>query len=63
MQAQVSALEAEVGIRQIKVIPMLAVRVYKISSSKSVKEVIALCGKKSFVKYAESNHQYKALNN
>lgn len=61
--AQVSALESEVGLQQIKVIPELDVRVYKITSSKSVKEAIAICEKKPFVKYAEPNYQYKALKN
>lgn len=60
---QVSAMESEVGLRQIKIIPELEVHVYKITSSKSVKEAIAMCEKKSFVKYAEPNDQYKALNN
>jgi Fervidolysin N-terminal prodomain len=59
--AQVSALESEVGLQQIKVIPELNVRVFKITSSKSVKEVIAICEKKPFIKYAEPNRQYKAL--
>jgi hypothetical protein len=63
MQAQVNALESEVGLRQIKIIPELEVRVYKITSSKSVKEAIAICEKKPFVKYAEPNYQYKALKN
>lgn len=61
--AQVSAMESEVGLRQIKIIPELEVHVYKITSSKTVKEAIAMCEKKSFVKYAEPNDQYKALNN
>lgn len=62
-QAQVSALESEVGLEQTKVIPALNVRVFKITSSKSVKEIIAICEKKPFVKYAEPNYQYKALKN
>ena len=62
-QVQVNALESEVGLQQIKVIPELNVRVYKITSSKSVNEVIAICEKKPFVKYAEPNYQYEALKN
>ncbi len=61
-QAQVNALESEVRLQQIKTIPALDVRVFKITSSKSVKEVIAICEKKTFIKYAEPNRQYKALN-
>ena len=63
MQAQVNALESEVGLQQIKIIPELDVRVYKITSSKSVKEAIAICEKKSFVKYAEPNYKYETLKN
>lgn len=58
---QVSALESEAGIEQIKVIPELDVRVYRITSSKSVSDVIAICEKKPFVKYAEPNYKYEAL--
>lgn len=61
--AQVSAMESEVGLQQIKMVPELDVRVYKITSSKSVKEAIAICVKKPFVKYAEPNYQYEALKN
>lgn len=35
----------------------------KLAPLKSVKEVIALCEKKSFVKYAEQNYQVKAFKN
>lgn len=63
MQAQVNALESEVGLHQIKAIPQLDMRVFRITSSKTANEVIALCEKKSFVKYAEPNDQYKALKN
>ena len=60
--AQVSALESEAGLQQIKVISELDVRVYRITSSKSANEVIAICENKPFVEYAELNHQYRALN-
>jgi len=63
MQAQVSALESEVGLQQIKAIPELDMRVFRITSAKSANEVITLCEKKPFVKYAEPNYQYKALKN
>jgi Fervidolysin N-terminal prodomain len=62
-QAQVSALESEVGLQQIKIISELDVRVYRITSSKSVNEAIAICEKKPFVKYAEPNYKYETLKN
>lgn len=62
-QAQVHALESEVGLLQIRIIPELNVRVFKITSSKSVNEVVALCERKPFVDYAEPNYQVKALKN
>lgn len=61
--AQISAFESEVGLQHVKTIPELEVRVYRITSLKSVKEVIAIAEKKSFVKYAEPNNQYTTLNN
>lgn len=61
--AQISAFESEVGLQHLKTIPELEVRVYRITSLKSVKEVIAISEKKSFVKYAEPNNQYTTLNN
>jgi hypothetical protein len=61
--AQVSALEFEVGLKQIKVIPELNLRVFQITSSKSADEVIAICEKKPFVMYAEPNHKFQALKN
>jgi len=60
---QVSALEFEVGLKQIKAIPELNLRVFQITSSKSADEVIAICEKKPFVKYAEPNHKFQALKN
>lgn len=62
-QAPVSALESEVGLQQIRIIVAIDVHLYRITSSKSVKEAIVICEKKPFVQYAEPNHQYKALNN
>lgn len=61
--AQVSAMESEVGLQQIKAIPELDVRVYRITSAKSVNEAITICEKKPFVAYAEPNYQYKGLKN
>lgn len=61
--AQVNALEAEAGLELIKVISELDVRVYRITSSKSVSDVIAICEAKTYVKYAEPNYQYNTLRN
>lgn len=60
---QVSALESEAGLKQIKVIPELNLRIFQITSSKSADEVIAICEKKPFVEYAEPNYKFKALKN
>lgn len=62
-EAQISALEFEAGLKQIKVIPELNLQVFQITSSKSAEEVIAISEKKTFVKYAEPNYQYKNLKN
>jgi len=59
--AQVTALESEVGLEQLKIIPELNLRVFRITSAKDVEEVIAICEKKPFVKYAERNHQVNAF--
>ena len=59
--AQIKALESELGLQPIKEIPAISVRVYKITSTKSVKEVIERCGKQSLVEYAEPNQIYKTL--
>jgi Fervidolysin N-terminal prodomain len=57
--AQIKAMESEFGLQQIKEIPALNVRVYRITSTKTVKEVIENCGKHAFVEYAEPNYKYK----
>lgn len=62
-EAQIDVMESEVGLKQIKEIPALNVRVFKITSSKSVKNVVAECEKMPYVKYAEPNYEYKALKN
>lgn len=57
--AQIKAMESEFGLQQIKEIPALSTRVYKITSTSSLKEVIENCGKHAFVEYAEPNYKYK----
>ena len=59
-ETQVKALEAEIGLEQVKTIPVLNLRVFKITSQKSLQEAIAACQKMSFVEYAEPNQQYRA---
>ena len=59
--AQISELESEFGLKQIKTIPELNLRVFRITSTKNVDEVIAGCEKKPFVRYAELNQQVNAL--
>ena len=59
--AQIQALASELGLQQISEIPAISVRVYKITSTKSLKEVIERSSKQAFVEYAEPNQTYKAL--
>jgi hypothetical protein len=62
-EAQINVLEYDVGLQQINEIPELNVRVFKITSSKSVKKVVDACEKMPYVEYAEPNYEYKALKN
>ena len=57
--SQVKAMQSEIGLKQIKTIPALNLRVFKITSQKSLQEVIQACQKMSFVEYAEPNQQYR----
>ena len=57
--SQVKAMQSEIGLEQIKTIPELNLRVFKITSQKSLQEVIQACQKMSFVEYAEPNQQYR----
>ncbi len=58
-ESRVKALASEVGLEQIKTIPELNLRVFKITSQKSLEEVIAACQKQPFVEYAEPNQKYR----
>lgn len=62
-EAQINVMEYDVGLKQINEIPELNVRVFKITSSKSVKNVVDECEKMPYVEYAEPNYEYKALKN
>ncbi|GEM_PF-6175156 len=59
--AQIQALASELGLQQINEIPAISVRVYKITSPISLKEVVERSSKQAFVEYAEPNQTYKAL--
>ncbi len=59
--AQIQALQSELGLEQIKEIPAISVRVYKITSTKSVKKIVERMSKQAFVEYAEPNQVYKTL--
>ena len=58
-EVQVKAMQSEIGLKQIKTIPELNLKVFKITSQKSLQEVIQACQKMSFVEYAEPNQQYR----
>lgn len=57
--SQVKAMQSEIGLKQIKTIPELNLRAFKITSQKGLQEVIQACQKMSFVEYAEPNQQYR----
>ncbi len=58
---QIESMASEVGLEQVKVIKELNLRVFEITSGKSVDEVIEHCRKEPFVEYAEPNLTYKAM--
>ncbi len=59
-ESRVRALELEVGLQHVKTITALNLKVYKVTSNKSLEEVIAACEKASFVEYAEPNQKVSA---
>ncbi len=59
-EAQIKTLESQIGLQQVKAIPGLNLRVFKITSSKSLQEVIESCQKLPFVEYAEPNLRYQS---
>ena len=58
-ESQIVAMMSESGLEQIKVIKALNIRVFRVRSSKPIKEIIAACEQQPFVKYAEVNQTYK----
>lgn len=58
---QINAMASEMGLQEVKKIPELGLQVYRITSGKSVTEVVEHCEKHAFVEYAEPNYTYKAL--
>jgi YVTN family beta-propeller protein len=59
-EAQVQAMQSQIGLQQVKAIPELNLQVFKITSQKSIQEVIDSCQKLSFVEYAEPNQKFKS---
>ena len=49
----------QLGLMQIKTIPALNLGVFKITSKKSLQEVIQACQEMSFVEYVEPNQQFR----
>ena len=60
-EAQIKSMASEVGMQQVKFIKELNLGVFKITSGKSVDEVIEHCQKEPFVDYAEPNLKYKTM--
>lgn len=60
-ETQIKSMASEVGMEQVKFIKELNLRVFKITSGKSVKEVIEHCQKEPYVEYAEPNLKYKTM--
>lgn len=56
---QIKAMAQDAGMQQVKEIKALNVRVFKITSGKSLEEVIKHCKQEPFVEYAEPNQTYK----
>lgn len=56
---QIKAMASEIGMLQVKEIKALNIRVFKITSQKSLEEVIKHCERESFVEYAEPNQTYQ----
>ncbi|NIR51725.1 hypothetical protein GWO43_24425 [candidate division KSB1 bacterium] len=56
---QIKAMSEDIGMQQVKEIKALNLRVFKITSDKSLDEVIEHCKQEPFVEYAEPNQTYK----
>lgn len=57
--AQISALETQVGLKEVNEISTLNIKVYEVTSEKTVDEAINACEKEPFVEYAEPNLKYR----
>jgi hypothetical protein len=60
-EGQIKSMASEIGMEQVKVIKGMNIRVFKITSGKSVDEVIEHCKKEASVEYAEPNMTYKTM--
>lgn len=56
-QNKIKEMESEIGLRQVKEISALRMKVYQVISEKSINEAIVACQKKAFVEYAEPNQR------
>ncbi len=57
---QIEKLAAELGLEPIKEIAPLRIRVFRITSDRTLKDVLAACQKQPFVEYAEPNQKVGA---
>ncbi len=57
--SQITAMSTNIGLQQIKEIKPLRLRVFRVTSGKSVQDVIKACQKEPFVEYAEPNRTYQ----
>jgi hypothetical protein len=58
-EEKIRVMASEIGMLQVKEIKALNIRVFKITSQKSLEEVIKHLESESFVEYAEPNKTYK----
>jgi len=58
-EEQIRAMAEQLGLQQVKVIKELNLRVFRVTSGKSVADVIKHCENEPFVVYAEPNQTYK----
>ena len=55
---QVQALASEFKLQEVRAIPQLNIRVYKIPPGKKMDDILARIKKKSYIEYAEPNRTY-----
>ncbi len=58
-ESQIKAMASEIGLQQIKTIPALNLKVFKVMGGRTLHEVIDACQKQPIVEYAEPNQQYR----